>query len=60
MLADEAAGLLAGRPLEAATIAAAAAAAAAQPWDDRHGSAGYKRLMTEVWTRRALEACAGR
>jgi aerobic carbon-monoxide dehydrogenase medium subunit len=61
MLADEAAGLLAGRPLEPATIAAAAAAAAAatQPWDDRHGSAGYKRLMTEVWTRRALEACTG-
>jgi carbon-monoxide dehydrogenase medium subunit len=60
MLADEAAGLLAGRPLEPATIAAAAAAAAAaaQPWDDRQGSAGYKRHMVEVWTRRTLEACA--
>jgi carbon-monoxide dehydrogenase medium subunit len=60
ILAGEAAAGLAGRPLDAAAIsaAAAAAAAAAQPWDDRHGTAGYKRLMTEVWTRRALEACA--
>jgi carbon-monoxide dehydrogenase medium subunit len=61
LLADGAAGLLAGHPLEPTAIAAAAAAAAAaaQPWDDRHGSAGYKRHMVEVWTRRTLESCAG-
>ncbi len=60
ILAEGAAGLLAGRPLAADTIsaAAAAAAAAAQPWDDRHGSAAYKRHMVEVWTRRTLESCA--
>jgi aerobic carbon-monoxide dehydrogenase medium subunit len=60
ILAEEAAGLLAGRPLGPKTIAAAsaAAAAAAQPWADRHGSAQYKRDMVEVWTKRALESCA--
>jgi carbon-monoxide dehydrogenase medium subunit len=60
ILAEEAAGLLAGRPLSPETIAAAsaAAAAAALPWADRHGSAQYKRDMVEVWTRRALESCA--
>jgi carbon-monoxide dehydrogenase medium subunit len=61
ILAEDAATELKGRPLEPATIAAAAAAAAeaAQPWDDRHGSARYKQHMVEVWTRRALESCAG-
>ena len=61
ILAEAAAGLLVGRPLSAAAVAAAAeaAAAAAEPWDDRHGSAGYKRQMVRVWTRRTLESCAG-
>jgi carbon-monoxide dehydrogenase medium subunit len=59
ILAGDAAAVLAGRPLRADTIAAAAAAAAAaaEPWDDRLGSAGYKRRMVEVWTRRTLESC---
>ncbi len=48
-----------GMPLTSDTIALAAEAAAeeAQPQDDRLGSADYKRSMTRVWTRRALEAC---
>lgn len=60
ILADAAAGLLTGQRLTAGAIAAAAAAAAAaaRPWDDRHGSAAYKRQMVEVWTRRTLESCA--
>ena len=35
--------------------AAAAAAADVDPLDDRQGSAEYRRAMTEVWVRRALE-----
>jgi carbon-monoxide dehydrogenase medium subunit len=59
LLADDAASLLVGRPLEKGAIEAAveAAASTAQPWDDRHGSADYKRQMVRVWTRRALQSC---
>jgi carbon-monoxide dehydrogenase medium subunit len=35
--------------------AAAATAADVDPLDDRQGSAEYRRAMTEVWVRRALE-----
>lgn len=34
-----------------------AAAEGVQPVDDRLGSAGYKRAMADVWTRRTLAAC---
>ncbi len=39
---------------------AARAAAAADPADDLHGSADYKREMVAVFTRRALRAAAAR
>jgi carbon-monoxide dehydrogenase medium subunit len=39
---------------------AAAAARAVDPVDDRHGSAEYKREMTRVFVRRALQAAADR
>lgn len=49
---------LAGRPLDAAAIAAAgqAAATACDPASDQRGSAAYKRAMTRLWTERALRA----
>jgi carbon-monoxide dehydrogenase medium subunit len=39
---------------------AARAAAAADPADDLHGSADYKREMVAVFTRRALAIAAAR
>ena len=59
ILAEESAQLLEGQIPDAGVIAAAAAAAAAasSPTDDQRGSAGYKRAMVELWTRRALESC---
>jgi carbon-monoxide dehydrogenase medium subunit len=49
---------LIGQPLSQETIqrSASLAAAAAQPIDDVRGSAEYRRLMVEVFTRRALMA----
>lgn len=48
---------LAGKRPDAHDLEAAATAAATtiDPWDDFRGSAAYKRAMTEVWVRRALE-----
>jgi carbon-monoxide dehydrogenase medium subunit len=45
---------------DAATDVAALAAAAADPADDLHGSADYKREMVAVYTRRALRIAAAR
>ena len=39
---------------------AEAAAASADPADDLHGAADYKREMVAVFTRRALRAAAAR
>jgi carbon-monoxide dehydrogenase medium subunit len=51
---------LRGRSATPARIAeaAAAAAAATDPLDDRQGSAGYRREMTEVWVARVLGGLA--
>ncbi len=59
VLAEESAQLLDGQVPDAGLIAeaAAAAAAASSPTDDQRGSAGYKRAMVELWTRRALVSC---
>jgi carbon-monoxide dehydrogenase medium subunit len=59
MLATGAADVLAGHRPDRDVLAAAAASAAAavDPGEDRRGSADYKRAMTEVWVRRALERC---
>jgi carbon-monoxide dehydrogenase medium subunit len=59
VLAVDAANLLVGRCPGRSVMAASAATAAAavDPGDDRRGSPGYKRAMTEVWVRRALERC---
>jgi len=56
--ADEAEAALVGGPLNPETIhqAAALSAAASRPIDDIRGSARYRRLMVEVFTRRALLA----
>jgi xanthine dehydrogenase iron-sulfur cluster and FAD-binding subunit A len=56
MRVAEAEAALIGRPLDAEGIRRAAelAAAAAKPIDDIRGSALYRRLMVEVFTRRAL------
>lgn len=54
--------LLVGRPPDRDAVAAAAAAARdeAEPMDDFHGSADYRRHLTEVLVRRAVSAAAGR
>jgi carbon-monoxide dehydrogenase medium subunit len=58
MAAEEAQEALIGQPLGQETIQRAAqlAAAAARPIDDVRGSAAYRRMMVEVFTRRALTA----
>jgi carbon-monoxide dehydrogenase medium subunit len=58
MRAQEAEAALVGQPLSQETIRRAAelAAAAAKPIDDLRGSAAYRRMMVEVYTRRALES----
>jgi len=45
---------------DVATDVAARAAASADPADDLHGSADYKREMVAVFTRRALRIAAAR
>jgi carbon-monoxide dehydrogenase medium subunit len=45
---------------ERADELATAAARAVKPVDDRHGSAEYKREMTRVFVRRALQAAVAR
>lgn len=59
VLATHAAEMLAGHRPDRDVLAAAAASAAAavNPGDDRRGAAEYKRAMTQVWVRRALERC---
>jgi len=54
--------LLRGRPLTEDNIRAAAAAVkeAVDPLDDYRGSAGYKRDMAEVFTRRAIQQALAR
>jgi carbon-monoxide dehydrogenase medium subunit len=48
--------LVGGRPGPGALDQVAdAAVRASAPWDDLRGSEAYKRAMTRVWTRRALE-----
>ncbi len=56
--AEEAEAALTGQPLSAQAIqkAAGLAAAAARPIDDIRGSARYRRMMVQVFTRRALTA----
>ncbi len=56
--APEAEAALIGRPLDYDAIqrAAGLAAAATRPIDDLRGSALYRRMMVEVYTRRALTA----
>jgi carbon-monoxide dehydrogenase medium subunit len=52
---------LVGRPLDAPPDGfAALAAAAVEPVGDLHGGADYKRELTRVFARRALEAAAAR
>ena len=55
--ATQAESILQGRPLTPENIAACASAVkeAVDPLDDFRGSAGYKRDMAEVFTRRAIE-----
>jgi carbon-monoxide dehydrogenase medium subunit len=48
------------RLAERADELAIAAAHAVEPVDDRHGSAEYKRELTRVFVRRALQAAAAR
>jgi carbon-monoxide dehydrogenase medium subunit len=56
LLADAARILTGQRPRPGLLEEAAAAAwRAADPWDDRRGTARYKRAMARVWTRRCLE-----
>jgi carbon-monoxide dehydrogenase medium subunit len=52
---------LAGRPVgpELLAVAAEAAVRASDPISDQRGSAGYKRAMVGLWTRRALAGLAG-
>jgi xanthine dehydrogenase iron-sulfur cluster and FAD-binding subunit A len=58
MRAEEAESILTGQPLSEESIRRAAelAAQAARPIDDIRGSATYRRMMVEVFTRRALMA----
>jgi carbon-monoxide dehydrogenase medium subunit len=58
----EAESLLVGGRLEAAAVREVARryAQAAEPLADVRGSAGYKRTVTEVYVRRAIEAAAAR
>lgn len=53
---------LEGAPVRSETIEAAARAAAneVEPFDDARGSVDYKRAMTRVWVRRALESLVAR
>jgi carbon-monoxide dehydrogenase medium subunit len=55
--AEEAEAVLIDKPLDETTISRAAelAAAAAKPIDDVRGSAVYRKMMVEVFTRRALQ-----
>ncbi len=59
---SDAEALIRGERLTAASIAEVARryAQAAEPLDDFRGSAEYKRTVTEVYVRRAIEAAAGR
>jgi len=58
----EAESFVLGKPLDEGTIAQAArlAAAAADPFDDRRGTAAYKRDVVRVLTARALRLAARR
>ncbi len=58
LLVRQASGLLAGQPVAQETIAAAAklAGEAARPITDMRGSAEYRRHLSAVLTRRALES----
>jgi xanthine dehydrogenase iron-sulfur cluster and FAD-binding subunit A len=58
MRSEQAEAALVGRPLSRETIQRAAelAAAAVRPIDDVRGSARYRRMMVEVYTRRMLTA----
>lgn len=58
----DAEAVLTGRPAEPDALdeAARAAAAAIEPSADIHGSAGYRRSLAEVLTRRALDVAVGR
>ena len=60
--AADAESFLLNKPLDDGTIAQAAqrAAAAADPFEDRRGSADYKRDVVRVLTARALRVAAGR
>jgi carbon-monoxide dehydrogenase medium subunit len=60
--ADEAEAFVAGKPLDAETIAEAGelAARAARPISDVRGSAGYRRELVKVLTRRTLQTALDR
>ncbi|MBL8058345.1 MAG: xanthine dehydrogenase family protein subunit M [Anaerolineales bacterium] len=62
LLVPEAGAYLAGRPVTAETIAEAArlAQAAARPIDDVRGTAAFRRHLSAVLTRRALERAVER